>query len=172
MRVIDERLRDFLIAYEGTLLQAEDERFSISVKYREGSLPLFTGVEIFVFDKSKVSKFQNLAELESAMELYFFRFFLPAPYLIAETVSKATEQEIEEIVARLQEDLRNELYAFYGNGKTLVVAAGKNLSRRGVYLYSEVRPDRELPEPLPVVEITEKGIEFNEKYLCTDKRRE
>jgi len=167
MRVIDERLRDFLIAYEGTLLQAEDERFSISVKYREGSLPLFSGVELFVFDKSKVSNFQNLSELENAMELYFFRFFLPAPYLVAEAVSEATKLEIEGIIARLQEDLKNELYTFYGRGKALVIAAGKNLSlsRRGVYLYSEVRPDRELPEPLPVVEITEKGIELHEENL-------
>jgi len=65
---MDVKLRDFLVAYKGTLLQAEDERFSISVKYREGSLPLFSGVELFVFDKSKVSDFRNLSELESAKE--------------------------------------------------------------------------------------------------------
>jgi len=165
MKVTDERLRDFLLAYEGTLLQAEDERFSISVKYREGSLPLFSGVELFIFDKSKVSNFQNLAELENAMELYFFRFFFPAPYLLAEAVSGATEIEIEEMVARLQEDLRNELYAFYAGGKALVVAAGKNLSRRGLFLYPDVRPDGELPEPLPVVEITGKGITLHEENL-------
>lgn len=165
MEVIDERLRDFLPAYEGTLLQAEDERFSISIKYREGALPVFSGVELFVVDKSRVSDFRNFTELENAMELYFFRFFLPAPYLVAEAVSGATELELEEVVVRLREDLRNELYAFYGNGKALIVAAGKNLSRRGLFLYPEVRPDRELPEPLPVVEITEKSIELHEENL-------
>ena len=63
--------------------------------------------------------------------------------------------------------MKNELYTFYGRGKALVIAAGKNLSlsRRGIYLYSEVRPDRELPEPLPVVEITDKGIELHEENL-------
>ena len=52
----------------------------------------------------------------------------------------------------------------YWNGK-FYRSDREGFARRGVYLYSEVRPDRELSELLPVVEITEKEIKLHKENL-------
>ena len=156
-----EKLTDFLPCYEGELLTEEDASLSITINYKAGVLPFFSRLELLVLDKSRL----NPAELEKAITAYNFPLYFPLPHLVA--LSKIADKEIEKIIERIQEDLRNELYSYSSpSGDSLIVANGRNLSRRGLFYYPAVEPGKELPEPMPLLEITESGIKLYKENLA------
>ena len=51
---VSELLNTLTKEHTGELLKAEDDRYSVKLEYKPGTLPLFSKLELLVVDRSKI----------------------------------------------------------------------------------------------------------------------
>ena len=95
-------LWDSIPIYTKQEWELDREDLFVRVSYKDGSLPVFSGLRLFILDRSKLSDPLKFSEVERVAREYRFRFFFPLPEVLLRAIESAEfdEEVLDEIVKR------------------------------------------------------------------------
>ena len=133
---VSELLNTLTKEHTGELLKAEDDRYSVKLEYKPGTLPLFSKLELLVVDRSKLEVkkvgekvvISNFEKAEDSFELIAFRV-LPMP----EVISRSPEPVPDDFLEEFRQRVLNGLLTFVNHEWGVVTVSVGNFEPRGVF---------------------------------------